>query len=533
MLSWIILWCILSIISACRPWTHHDQVSNKCVCGDKLRGVVHCGDHLAILYCNCITYSKSNQITVGKCMQMCRQGSHSCSLYTRIETINVTMLNDEVCGPFNRTGQLCGDCIDGCGSPVYSYSMVCAECKESMFKYNLLKYWAVAFLSTTWLYLACMMLNIPISSGIMVSYVLISQIYTIPDVMEAVISPSTDSTLGIKILISFYSVWNMDIFRAVYTPFCLHPSLSTMHTIALDYLIALYPALLMLLTYLTVSLYDNYKHIILHFYNATGREWNLRGSLINTFATFFVLSYVKIMTTSFKLLSPAYVYTMNGNRSLYLFNAGEVPYFSREHLPFGILAIVMVMFCNVLPVVLLLVYPTTFFQSKISNQTLTTFMDAFQGCYRHHPRDCRYFSAVYFIFRAAVLLQLLLTKDSLFLALAGLSFIILTSLVIIVKPYKRSYVNYAEIFLYMVSALFYLSMFMSYYYVRLIKPKLSDYKPILVIPVNLLFFIITSYGILLITYMVAPKELTKFLVSYFFKLKSWILHKIHKITSFL
>ena len=40
------------------------------------------------------------------------------------------ILNDTMCGPYNRTGLLCGRCIDGYGPAVYSLDMNCADCSK-------------------------------------------------------------------------------------------------------------------------------------------------------------------------------------------------------------------------------------------------------------------------------------------------------------------------------------------------------------------------------------------------------------------
>ena len=58
---------------------------------------------------------------------------------------------------------------------------------------------------------------------------------------------------------------------------------------------------------------------------------------------------------------------------------------------------------DILPMVLLFLYLCGWFRKCLSccgasNHVLHTFMEAFQGCYRHQPRDCRYFAALNFIY---------------------------------------------------------------------------------------------------------------------------------------
>ena len=507
---------LLAGITACPPWESEGR-DGRCQCGDSLGGVVYYNsrtEKLYILKFYCMTYNtRSNQTTVGKCLDKSRTTAYPpCSFYIAIETKNVTHLNAEVCGSFNRTGQLCGECVRGHGPPVYSYSSICAKCERSKFAGNAAKYFLVAFLPVTLMFLASILLNVSVTSGKMVAFVLICQVYSVPNLMEVGLQHSTDSLL----LYSFFSLWNLDIFRSLYTPFCLHPSLNTMHVTALEYLIAVYPILLMILTYLATTILGNFKlHLVYVNINRTRRNSNTarasRGSLLNTFATFLVLSYSKILTTSLTLLTPVYIYTQNGEHGVYLFNNGEIPYFGGEHLPFGILAITMLTLCNIFPVVLLLLYPSLI-QPKVNNQALTTFMDVFQGCYRHHPRDYRFFSAVPFIFRIVVCLLLVLIQDALFLPLAGFSFLLLVALLMLIKPYKQNYQNYVNIFLYMTSALLCFCFMLTHDFMRFIKPSLGDYRPVSTIPASLLLAPPVIYGIALLLHKVLPQRaLTYFL----------------------
>ena len=140
-------------------------------------------------------------------------------------------------------------------------------------------------------------------------------------------------------------------------------------------------------------------------YMCIRREWDIRGSLVQAFATFLVLSYVKILNVSFDLLTPQALFRKNGSKiSYYLYYAGEVPYFQKEHLPFSALAVFMLITFNILPMVLLFLYPWSYFQKCLSMCScrclpLSILMDTFQGCYRHKPRDCRCFAALYFFMR--------------------------------------------------------------------------------------------------------------------------------------
>lgn len=147
---------VVCCIEACPPWTvpGKDNLS-QCVCGNDFHGVVHCNSDLevSVLFCYCITYNRHmNQTLVGHCTASCTVGfmdSAVCRTHYRLHTNSSEMINQEVCGEFNRRGQLCGECMEGYGPPVYSYSFTCVKCRKSDFKINLIRYIAVAYIPLT------------------------------------------------------------------------------------------------------------------------------------------------------------------------------------------------------------------------------------------------------------------------------------------------------------------------------------------------------------------------------------------------
>ena len=60
---------------------------------------------------------------------------------------NVSELDRAMCGGIGRTGQLCGQCVDGHSPPVYSYYPQCVNCTSGT--NNWPKYLGVSLLPTT------------------------------------------------------------------------------------------------------------------------------------------------------------------------------------------------------------------------------------------------------------------------------------------------------------------------------------------------------------------------------------------------
>ena len=185
------------------------------------------------------------------------------------------------------------------------------------------------------------------------------------------------------------------------------------------------------------------------------RNWNIRTSVINAYATFFFLSNIKFLNVSFDLLVPTRVYELHQhhyNYSLGLYYAADIEYFGSEHLPYGILAIIMCLFFVILPVTTLALYPFSFFQrfqSLFPVRLLIfihTFMDAFQGCYKDGTepgtRDCRWFSSVYFFCRFLFFILYALIHNTVFFVIGAILAFNVSLLIMAVQPFKSSVAHY-------------------------------------------------------------------------------------------
>jgi hypothetical protein len=262
-----------------------------------------------------------------------------------------------------------------------------------------------------------------------------------------------------KIFFSLYGVWNLDFFRPYYSDLCL--GIGILPTLALDYAIAMYPLLLMVISYFLIVLYDrNYKIIVLMWrplralLSLLKRNWDIRTSIVDVFATFFFLANVKLLSVSFDLLVSTQVYHIfphHHNFTLGLFYAGDIEFFGREHFPYAILAIIVLLLFIVLPSIVLALYPFTFFQKFLGLfpyrwYILHTFVDSFQGCYKNGTEpgahDYRWFASVHFIVRIGCYIMYTLTDKVIFLSFATMMHVFHATLLITLLPFKSSIAHY-------------------------------------------------------------------------------------------
>ncbi len=125
-------------------------------------------------------------------------------------------------------------------------------------------------------------------------------------------------------------------------------------------------------------------------------------------------------------------------------------YFGREHLPYGILALLVSYFFLLLPVLLFLLYPLKIFRRYFGHwQALRFFMDSFQGSFidgvTEGRYDCRYFSAVYLITRIVTMVTYAVSLSAYFTSLSIIQFMMLVLIIVIIKPYKKKLSVYGTI----------------------------------------------------------------------------------------
>ena len=464
----------------CPPWKYQKHNDSRCVCGDAIDNLVLCDDNsstVLLLTCHCMSYSEDddNQIVMGACPYLCTN-----SFYSDIKAVtNLSNLcNRDI--QQNRRGQMCGRCENNHSPSPYSYALKCADCSNH--KYNWLKYLAIAYGPLTVFFIIIIVFRLNILSASMNAFIFVSQILSCPALLS-VVSTYVDFSREhpvehSKYIIAFnmvelettlLAIWNLDFFRMLYKPFCLHPDMSIVQIKCLDYAVAVYPILLITMIYILFKLHEKFDAIqclfrpfvwlCAHF----SHQLKASTSLVEAFATFILLSYIKISNISFDILMPVQVRNVSGQVvGLYTYYNGSLEYFGHDHLPYALLAIFMFTVFNLLPLLLLCLYPCRCFQSclnycRLNSQVLRIFMDAFQGCYKFEPYDCRYWAAFNLFLRILVQAVFLITQSGYFVLIAGILMIQVVALVAIVRPYRQMVYNVVDIVLFLALVLVFFS----------------------------------------------------------------------------
>ena len=442
--------------SSCPSWFQPSNTSDyTCECGKNVPETVHCDEkdnqsQISPFACVTYDYTKGEVFAGG-----CPYNGLSVNKLSLTNFVSLPKkladLNKAICGEMNRTGLLCSQCDgDNFGPAVLSYSRECVKC-IGVFR-GLMIYLSLVILLSTFFCLILILLRFDITQASMNAFILFSQavssfVYIFPSFF---IYPSRLEMF----FISFYGLWNLDFFRALLPPFCISPKMNTLLVISLDYIVALYPLFFTAAVYQCIDLHDRgckvlvlawkpFHKLFVHF----RRAWNLKGSVVNVFASLLLLSYVKLLTVSATLLLPVLLYNGCGQYiGTVVFFDASVDYLHMKHLPYFILATVVILVGVIFPLIFILCFPCKWFQKYLCYKRLRitllcelakvrhkSFKDGSNGTW-----DLRSFAAFYLIVRVCFFISALFTYGTILsIVVTGLSSV----LIALLRPYKNNVFN--------------------------------------------------------------------------------------------
>ena len=463
--------------STCPTW-FTCNAEKQCHCDSRHPTAILCNNEAqvsAILNCNCITYdSESKSTYVGACFYNCRVNIPLPDFDLFVQKLPKNpeiLINNSECKSFHRTGLLCGDCEEGYSPLVLSYNLSCVECPNG--HKNWWKFILAGFVPLTAFYFFILVLNINVTSSHLRGVVWYSQFMSAPMFIRIVLLIARKEDMKhlalAKVILAFYSFWNLDLFRSILPNICLN--VTTLQALALEYLIALYPFVLILISYFLIILHDRQAFFIVTIlwkpFNKVltkfRKSWDVRTSVIDSFATFFLLSYMKILSVTADVLIPTQIFQHSSDKSnLGVYYSPSVTYFGDKHLPYAIPAIILVTLFVAIPTVIFILYPCQFFQKFLSLfpinwHFLHAFVDSFQGCYKDGTEpetfDCRWFSVPMLLVWPLLIIVYSLTLSTMFFTYSLMVIVILLIAMINIQPLKTIGTQYPLVDLIFISLL--------------------------------------------------------------------------------
>ena len=447
----------------------------KCLLSYNFNGKINCLNSenftSRIFAGNCITFSNiklpnntcGNKLIVARCPYVVGQLTSLYNLVPNYGTYSPSS-EDLFCMPFKRTGKLCGKCIREYGLDVYSTNFQCIKCSDqNVIRMNWIKVIAASTLPTTLLFVLCTVFHISITSARINGYIFFSHVITMRldmlMVRYAWANDKKDAETLSNLLYVPYQLWAFNFPQILLNNTCLGEDFKVTHALALQYLSVLYPLLLVFMAIILIELHaKNFKPLVwlwkplCYLCVRFRHSWHIRTSVIDTFASFLLLSYSNLIGVSMSLITPNSIFINNGTVVGHTLNYDtSVTFFEQTHLKFGVFAVIILSTFGAIPPILLIVYPFRWFQYTLNKcnlrgcRFLQVFVDAFQGSYKNNVKgypERRYFAGVYFLFRITINLIYVLVEDMVVLHLTlTITYTFFTLFILVQRPYKKNFYN--------------------------------------------------------------------------------------------
>ena len=413
---------------------------------------------------NCVTYDNTTSMPL----------SGNCPYRFQDKKVsgNITMneLNAEMCGDLHRGGKLCGKCDN---TSEFSFNTLTMQCVTNCTVVTWTTYFIMDIVPIAVFFVIVVAFNVRVTSPMTSAFILYAQVVCLCSNILAIerdwtfsLREPLNSSLPQSItrgLVYFYSIWNLDVFDALYPRYCLTAThhAKALQAFAFQYVSAAFSLVLIAFVYVFVDLYGRNFHPIVFLWRpfrvcfAKFRRntdfHDRKTSIVDIFATFVVLSYTKFTIASFQILAPMWVYTLSGDKNLVMYYDGTVEYFKGEHKVYAALAVMVLIVFVLPPPLLLIIYPLRCCQRlldrlKLRCQMLIAFTDAYQGSFKDgsiNSWDCRSFASIYFLLRIIIvgLYAFTIYKWFLVFLLLQCTVGIAAALFVIIEPYKKSFYN--------------------------------------------------------------------------------------------
>ena len=382
---------ILFLIVACHlVWgtdgncnqTWYTDKDGDCVCGVELSGVLRCNDcykTVNIAAGFCMTYDTTRQYVGENSSSLlivgpCPYGALSNTTNRKFTTLptDPTQVNSSQCAPYNRRGLFCGECLEGFGPSVYSFDLHCANCSHISTTAAISLYLVMELLPITVFYVTVLIFRPVLLTGPQLGYVVSCQgiintlqySWCIYNSLFHNLPPPLAVLGHISLLLS--GIWNLEFFHFVTPSFCVSEKLRGIHVHMLGFSTALFPLLLVSITYAVVEFNAWYK-CVPRFVTA----YNLRHSIIHAFATLTMLSIFSTMCQAYAMLDSTSVIDIAGKvKGKVLRQDPTIRIYSDDHIPYLIVSLLLLFILVVCPGLLISIYPTRLY-GKLSSQCLS------------------------------------------------------------------------------------------------------------------------------------------------------------------
>ena len=405
-LTWIIFCCVVLVLPAvsdsnytCPTWFYFSNITQRCECGVSVSGI-SCNQQakeVVIKFDFCATFSGQEGVFYSGHCSYSYKFNHSNKLYSRLPS-DPDLLNEAMCGPYNRKGLLCGECIDGYGPGMYTLDRKCVDCSKFSTSSAICLYLLVEFVPVLLFFLCVTVFRLDLTFGPMLGYVMFCQMMSYGfEALPAMVYDISRSGLLIRISFFIIEFWSLNFCNTILPPFCISDKLTELHIMFLNCVGAIYPLLISITSLILIDLHSRQYKIIVILFKPLGFVLRLTNgkaitsdAVIHTVASFLFLSSTKMFFVFMTIIEPVSVFSSISG-SVYkkvLDSDPSIEFYSREHILYFLLALIQCLFLVFLPSLLLFLYPTRLYRwisqfiSVRKQLAITTFVEALNHCFK-------------------------------------------------------------------------------------------------------------------------------------------------------
>jgi len=375
------------------------------------------------------------------------------------------------CQPKNRKGRLCGKCADGYYLYINSQDYVCGKCMDKHIELALI--FLCKFIPLVIFILIIGILNISLVNGPLNSFVLFSQLLPYMDVYAGGRIDVPYENVS-KVYGFLYGVWNLNFIEVLICGICVYRTDSALSVAILLYhlFVIMFIVLVVIVIYTLgwleerpcirrSKLYHKFRHCFVKenpligsskWYHhclrsfiyckriITGLPPGQQGSFfrINGLYTVIILCYTKITAIAFDLLTATTLYGPGKDMSKYTIKVfwldGTLKYTENWH--YILIASILLLIMVSVPLILF-IFPWCRRTSK--------YYDIVQECYKNNNFIVIRFSAIYFVYRLAVLAAYAFTPSTdLQYLWQGALFLFMLVIQCCFQPYKNPFYNIVD-----------------------------------------------------------------------------------------
>ena len=445
----------------CPTWFFYNNATEQCECGKTFEDKLIRNGNTSVWIANgfCATMSvKDGLYYAGYCPFTHRQNSEN-RIFSELPS-DPDMLDDVMCGPYNRKGLLCGECIDGHGPAVYARDMKCAKCNRGY----IALYLVLELVPVTVFFVILVVFSLNITSGPLLGYVLFCQAFVLTiqanlDSFNYILDNSSSSyRVLLQCSVALAEVWNLQFLWSVIPAYCFSDTLTEIDLQMIGLVKPTFSIVLVIITYCLMRLYAAECRVLRILWKPFGfifdKLWVTpvtSNIALHAFSSLLLLSAPTLAYNLYSLFDRVPVYN-NIDGSVHT----TVTHLSTHHTHalYAFISTAFLIAFLLAPSLLLCVYPTRMYRkatrvlSTKVQTAITVFVRAHNKCYKDGSDQSR-------DFRATAGLVLLLTslirpmgdltiRESLGSQfITGAAFIFLSFAISYVRPCHRTIANFS------------------------------------------------------------------------------------------